>query len=127
MMTPMPLPRRQQSTGHPEQLAALAARLPEDQQLTLIRFAEFLLSQMPAAEPQPLPEPEPIPRPAQESVVKAMRRLSATYFMLERSKLLNEASSLMAQHVMQGRPATEVIDDLEALFAAHYQRLRENP
>jgi len=122
----MSLPRRQRQDGTPGQLAAIAARLPEDQQLTLLRFAEFLAAQIPAAEPEPFPDPKPIPRPAPESVVKAMRRLSESYFMLDRSKLLNEASTLMAQHVMQGRAAPEVIDELEALFAAHYQRQREN-
>jgi hypothetical protein len=29
----------------------------------------------------------------------------------------------MSAHVLQGRPAREVIDELEQLFADHYQRL----
>jgi hypothetical protein len=52
-----------------------------------------------------------------------MKRLSATYHMLDKSKLLNETSALMAQHVMQGRPAHEVIDELEVVFELHYRRL----
>jgi hypothetical protein len=30
-----------------------------------------------------------------------------------------EASEVMAQHALQGRPAREVIDDLEVLFVRH--------
>jgi hypothetical protein len=42
--------------------------------------------------------------------------------MLDKAKLLNETSALMAQHVMQGRPAEEVIDELEIVFEMHYRR-----
>lgn len=48
--------------------------------------------------------------------------------MLDRSKLLNETSALMAQHVMQGRSAVEVIDELEVVFQTHYEKvLAEDP
>jgi hypothetical protein len=33
----------------------------------------------------------------------------------------------MAQHVMQGRSAKEVIDELEAVFVAHYEKARSLP
>ena len=105
-------------------LSEVAGRLPEEQQRTLLQFAEFLLAQAPEAEPAPLPEPKEIARPPGESVIKAMRRLSETYFMLERGPLLSETSALMAQHVMQGRAAVEVIDELEVVFARHYERVR---
>ena len=89
---------------------------------TLLAFAEFL-----QARAQPVPSPSleihPHPRPAGESVVAAIKRLSATYPMLDKARMLNETSSLMAQHVMSGRPAAEVIDELEALFKQHYQEL----
>jgi hypothetical protein len=46
--------------------------------------------------------------------------------MLERSgALLNDTSSLMAGHVLHGRPAAEVIDELEALFARYFAEHRE--
>jgi hypothetical protein len=35
-----------------------------------------------------------------------------------------EASQFMAQHALEGRPAHEVIDELEAVFARHYQKMR---
>lgn len=42
--------------------------------------------------------------------------------MLNADDLLNETSSLMAQFMVQGRAAEDVIDDLERVFAEHYQR-----
>jgi len=114
--------------GAAARVAEIAGKLPEQELRTLLQFSEFLLAQVPDAEAAdaPLPEPKPLPRPAEESVIRAMRRLSETYFMLDRGPLLNETSALMAQHVMQGRKAAEVIDDLEAAFLAQYQRVRSS-
>lgn len=114
--------------GAAARVAEIAGKLPEEELRTLLQFSEFLLARVPDAEAAdaPLPEPKPIPRPAEESVIKAMRRLSETYFMLDRGPLLNETSALMAQHVMQGRKAAEVIDDLEAVFSAQYERVRSS-
>ena len=103
-------------------IAEIAARLSPEDQASLLKFARFLEQESPTPAPEPVPEPEPIPRPENESVIKAMRRLSATYHMLDRSKLLNETSALMGQHVMQGRPAVEVIDELEVVFRTHYEK-----
>jgi len=70
-------------------------------------------------------QPRYTPRPEQESVVAAIKRLNATYFMLEdHAGLLNEASVLMTQHVMQGRDINEVIDELETVFARFYGEWR---
>ncbi|MET0045741.1 MAG: Crp/Fnr family transcriptional regulator [Candidatus Thiodiazotropha sp. 6PLUC3] len=93
-------------------------------------FAEFLsgrqeLGNSVEEEATPL-EPKLVERPAKESVVKAIKRLSASYFMLQRDKLLDETSSLMMSHIMQGRDALEVIEELEALFDKHYQDYRNN-
>ncbi|WP_026340548.1 hypothetical protein [Thioalkalivibrio sp. ALJT] len=109
-------------------IAEIAARLSAEDQASLLKFARFLEQESPPPAPEPLPEPEPIPRPESESVIKAMRRLSATYHMLDRSRLLNETSALMAQHVMQGREAVEVIDELEVVFRSHYEKaVAEDP
>jgi len=105
-----------------KELLRLFKGLSETQQETLLSFARFLASEIDDT-PQALPEPDIQPRPEGESVVKAMKRLSATYHMLDKSKLLNETSALMAQHVMQGRPASEVIDELELVFETHYRRV----
>jgi hypothetical protein len=58
-------------------------------------------------------------------VVKAIKRLSESYFMLDKDHMINETSALMAQHIMQGRAAAEVIDELEAVFSRHYQKRLE--
>lgn len=101
--------------------------MDEQNRLSLLAFAEFLTNRdqdLVITEPKddrPL-EPKLIPRPAVESVVKAIKRLSAGYFMLERDKMLDETSSLMTAHVMHGQDAVSVINDLERLFERHYQR-----
>jgi len=104
-------------------------RLDEADRASLLAFAEFLVSRSELAEdlrkPKPVPEPKEIARPEGESVVAAIRRLSASYYMLDRGPLLHEASSLMAAHVMQGRPAAAVIDELETLFAETYKQFLE--
>jgi len=97
-------------------------------------FAEFLLSRsgtrVTASAPLPatrteVPEPEPVPRPAEERVVAAVKRLSKTYFMLDKSKMLGATSDLVTQHIMQGREARDVIDELERVFTDQYQQLKE--
>jgi hypothetical protein len=91
---------------------------------TLLAFAEFLLTRSTEAQAsKPIPEPEDIPRPQKETVVAAIKRLSATYPMLDKPELLNETSVLMTQHVMQGRDIVQVIDELEALFRRFYEEL----
>lgn len=103
--------------------------LPESQARTLLEFAEFLDARsrqaagVEASGPPAAPVLADIPRPSQESVVKAIKRLAATYPMLDRSKMLNETSSLMTQHVIQGRDSVEVIDELEVIFRRHYEKL----
>lgn len=105
-----------------QRLLKALARLPEEKAEMLADFADFLASRQ---ESPPLQTPKLLPRPPQETVVQAMKRLSAGYPMLDKARLLNETSMLMSQHVMQGRCATEVIEELEAVFMQHYQSYRE--
>lgn len=114
-----------------DHLLTLFRELPAADQASLLAFAEFLRSRAGAApiarpvpQPEPVPEPETIPRPEQESVVKAVKRLSRTYPMLDKSRMLTDTSELVMQHVVQGRDAVEVIDELELVFQRHYQRLK---
>jgi len=98
---------------------------PADQ-ATLLAFSEFLASRSTGHRQEasaPL-EPVSMPRPQAESVVGAIKRLSRKYYMLDRSAMLNDTSSLMGAHVLQGYPAGEVIDKLEDLFARHYAEYR---
>ena len=103
-----------------QRLIEILEGLPEAQTRELLEFAKFLLARHGAQkEIQAMRE---IPRPAAESVVRAIKRLRETYPMLDPSKLLNETSVLMSQHVLQGRGKVEVIDELEVLFRRHYER-----
>lgn len=115
-------------------LTDIFQQLPQAEQLNLIAFAEFLRSRsgsvprrVPAPPPEPvvIPEPEQIPRPQQESVVKAVKRLSQTYPMLDKSAMLDDTSTLVMQHVIQGRDAAEVIDELEIVFERYYTQLKD--
>ncbi len=115
-------------------LTGILRKLPAAQAGMLLEFAEFLLRRHGAAGPEEgrtgsaveIPAPVEISRPAEETVVKAVKRLRATYPMLDARKLLNQTSDLMTQHLVQGREAIEVIEELEILFRSHYEKLAEN-
>lgn len=91
---------------------------------TLFTFAEFLVNRQPA-EPAAPQSVNKIERPAEETVIAAIKRLTASYPMLEKDKIFNETSALMMQHMVQGRAANEVIDELEKIFEQHYAVLQE--
>ncbi len=113
-------------TADERRLLNLYRALSESRRAGLLDYAEFLLARvMPEAEAVPL-IPLELPRPAQESVVKAIKRLRTTYPMLDRAKLIHETAALMSQHLVQGRDAVEVINDLEALFLHHYQSRQDS-
>ncbi len=112
-------------SGREKKMLQLFRKLNREQQESVQAFAEFLLSRTEDndAVQEEIPEPQPIPRPEEESVVKAIKRLTATYPMIDRQSILNQTSALMAQHIMQGRAAAEVIDELEVIFRTHYEKL----
>lgn len=98
-------------------------RLPQEQARSLLDYARFLDQQHGAH-----PESEglqDIPRPPDETVISAIKRLRATYPMLDPAQLLAETSELMNQHLLQGKDAVKAIDDLEALFQNHYKSMME--
>lgn len=112
-------------TADERRLLNLYRALPENRRAGLLDYAEFLLERgQPAAQPV-AQTPLEIARPAQESVVKAIKRLRETYPMLDRAKLIHEISALMSQHLVQGRAAVAVIDELEVLFRRHYQTMQD--
>jgi hypothetical protein len=116
--TPLNLPKEQR------RLLRLYGVLDDGRKASLLAFAEFLAQQQEGSnprEPSEAQSPRELPRPEEETVVAAMRRLTETYPMIERDALLDRATSLMMAHMLQGRPAAEVIDELEALFDEHYQ------
>lgn len=118
MLTPS-----QTLSAEQRRLLALYGRLSAADQASLIAFAEFLGSREGEVAQSSGPQRvERTSRPEDESVVSAMRRLSKDFAMLDKSVILHEAAGLMAQHTLQGRPAVEVIDELEGLFDREYQR-----
>ncbi|MGA0032819.1 MAG: hypothetical protein ACO3HA_05690 [Burkholderiales bacterium] len=112
-------------SADPEQeLLALFRRLSGDDRQALLAFAQFLGTRKEQAgtavdSPPALPQPEP--RPDGESVVMAIKRLTRVYPMLDRRRLMGPTSLLMSQHALQGRPATDVIEELEVVFERHYR------
>jgi predicted ATPase len=108
-----------------KQLLNLYRSLPKAARRNLLDFAQFLVERYPT-EPKTVAEPLSIPRPEDESVIAAVKRLSATYPMLNKDTMLHETSALVAQHLIQGRNATEVIDELELIFLQRYQSLQSD-
>ncbi|BCB27506.1 hypothetical protein SKTS_23920 [Sulfurimicrobium lacus] len=96
--------------------------LSDEQQQTVSAFMEFLATRGTLSPSQKPAQPVEVARPEQESVVKAIKRLRATYPMLDQNKLFHETSEHMTGHLMHGKLAAEVVDELEAMFARHYQR-----
>lgn len=111
-------------TADERRLLRLYRALPAAKRAGLLDYAEYLASRAIDAEDDKPKQPLPIPRPPQESVIMAIRRLRKTYPMLDTDPLLQETSALMTQHVLYKRPAAEVIDELEALFQRHYNKLK---
>jgi hypothetical protein len=126
VLPPTTLPQKSLPADQ-RRLLQLFSALNEQDKATLMAFAEFLGGRDAAAQdgPREPQRPQLAPRPAQESVVAAMRRLSESYPMLDKAVILHEAASLMAAHTLQGRPAVEVIDELEGLFEREYRRYLE--
>ena len=113
--------------GEGKKLLELFGKLDDRQGEQLIAFAEFLAARAPQGNDAELfaaAEPLSIARPATETVVMAIKRLTRTYPMLDRRKLFTDTSRYMAQHALEGRPAAEVIDELEVMFSRHYRTMR---
>jgi len=108
-----------------KRLRELFERLDSEDRRSLVVFAEFLCHRQGENDDKAAPKvPVEIPRPETETVPAALARLKASYDMLDASELLGEAAELMSQHVMQGREAHKVIDEMEALFQRHYQKYK---
>ena len=110
-------------TADERRLLRLLRALPENRRASLLDFAEFLLNKALPDTPEVPTQPLAIPRPEKESVVKAIKRLRETYPMVDRARILNDTSACMTAHLVHGKPAEQVIDDLEALFRRHFESL----
>lgn len=113
-----------------QQLTKFFRQLTAADQLTILAFAEFLAARSSpgsiavSAEALVIPEPEAIERPPGESVVAALKRLSKTYHMLDKTEMLGATSDLVATSIMQRTDAVIVVDELEDIFRSHYEKLK---
>ena len=113
-----------------QHLTELFRQLSAAEQLTLLAFGEFLVGRsgdgavVPVTEAVVIPDPEVIERPPVESVVAALKRLSKTYPMLDKTKTLAATSDLVATHIMKGADPVEAIDQLEGIFRSLFETLK---
>ncbi len=110
-----------------KKLLAILNDLDKDDCNSLLSYAEFLLekAKKEGRFVEVSIEPVAIPRPSEERVVAAIKRLSATFPMLKKDSMLNETAALMTEHLIHGRDAVEVIDELEILFQNRYKEFCE--
>lgn len=134
-------------SGFPQQMGTKAERklcklyktLNDTDRSTLMKFAEFLALEAEQKQSsasgdtdkgkqhniiqKAFPEPKQIPAPENENVIKGIKRISAMYYMVDKSKMLDLTSTLMTEHLMQGRPAKEIIADVEQGFKQEYDKM----
>ncbi len=103
-------------------LADLFKTLDKDRQKSLFDYAEFLQSKGGIVK-QEIAEPVDVPRTENETVVGAIKRLKQTYPMIDSMEVFAVASNLMTDHMVKGRDAEEVINEIEALFDDTYKKL----
>jgi len=109
-----------------KKLLHLYREMTDDDQHALIRYAEFLTEAKEEGSVE-LAEPTQIPVKENESVVGALKRLSATYPMLDKANMLDQTSTLMSDHLLRGKAKEEVIKEFDVLFEQEYKKLkREN-
>jgi hypothetical protein len=95
------------------ELIDLVRTLGAEDRRTLLEFARYLASRRPRPEAATRVD---VPRPMNETVVQAVKRLNASYPGLERKRLVTRVGVLLSSHMVDGRDAASVIDELEALY-----------
>lgn len=124
----MLLPTSSQKNRKEKQLLKYFSSLNGEDKNSLIAFAEFLVKReaegsLVTNNSIPISSPLQIDRPESESVIKAIKRLTKTYPMVEKEQFLHVISDLMTAHMMQGKDSSSVIDELEVLFLNAYEKL----
>ena len=114
---------------HEKQLLDYFATLNAEDRNSLIAFAEFLskrdnMTSLEIDDQITHNCPLPIERPETESVIKAIKRLTKTYPMVDKEQFLHTITDLMTAHMMQGRDSVSIIDELEKLFSNAYEKLK---
>jgi hypothetical protein len=106
-------------------LIDLYEAMDDERKTSLCDFADFLYAQAEPINKEILP-PEDVARPEKETVVGAVKRLKATYHMIESMTVFSAASALMTDHMVKGRDVIEVIDEMEILFEQSYEKLLQD-
>ena len=108
-----------------KKLLRLYRDMSDDDQHALFRYAEFLFEKQEVnLDDEVLAEPLSIEPKENETVVGALKRLSASYPMLDKAKMLDQTSTLMSDHLMRGKAKEVVIQEFETLFAEQYQLIK---
>ena len=97
--------------------------LDENQQDFLLQFAKFLLSSTKEKtnEDDVKKTKREISPPDNESVIKSLRRLRESYYMLNADKLMNITVEQMTAHLVKGQDKKTTITNLEKIFSDAYQ------
>ena len=122
-------PQTPQLSKSERKLCKVYKNLNENDRETLMAFAVFLNQRDMVSEDVVeigLQKPLDIVPAEKESVVKGIKRLKASYHMIENDDLLHEVSALMTEHVMQGVAAAEVIAKVEAVFLKYYEDYKQS-
>ena len=105
------------------EIKLLLAQLGDDHQQSIIDYANFLVQKYKTDNSGARGlKPESIERPGQETVIAAIKRLKKTYYMLDTDSMLSQTSALMGQHILKGREASDVIDELQSIFQTQYKQ-----
>jgi hypothetical protein len=122
----------QQLSKNERLLCKFYKQLSEGDRETLLSFAEFLNSRdgvsgsIDVMKKPSLQLPVLIKATENESVVKGIKRLKSSYFMIEDENLLHEISALMSEHIMKGVSAEDIILKIEAVFDKFYQQYQQD-
>jgi len=105
------------------EIKLLLAQLDDSHQQAIVDYAEFMVQRYKVENSRDRDlKPESVERPEQETVIAAIKRLKKTYYMLDTDIILNQTSALMGQHILKGREAFDVIDELQSIFQAQYEQ-----
>ena len=122
------IPPKSLFTKEESRLLKSFRKLDSQKKSNVIAFAEFMASGKTDVDPEPENNKDAVPkeikRPEAETVIAGIRRLSESYFMLDKGEMLDDTSVLVSAHLLQGRSAKDVIDELEEMFNKEYKKFK---
>ncbi len=127
-MFPTPPPTQQLSKAE-RQLCQIYKKLNDSKRETLLSFAEFLTYQQVSTEEidnveTVLHQPLLTVAEKNESVVKGIKRLKSSYFMIDDQDLFHEISALMSAHIMKGVSTKDTLLKIEVVFEKFYNKYK---